>query len=322
MLVGEALAITLAAARPWGPSTLTYFAYASLFIQWIILANIGILCWGRDWFERYTPKTATTIVFFAFQVITLIISELGYQLVSRILPYFEGNFEFHMRLLLTHLMISCVISLIVLKVFQLQHQGMQRTSAAAAAKMEALQARIRPHFLFNSMNTIANLVHTSPDSAEDAILDLSELFRSSLGKHEFVSLNEEIRITQRYINIESLRLSDRLEVEWTLPEQLPNMELPALLLQPLVENAIYHGVEPLPNGGKIEVLIEKGDNQLVITISNPIPDFVPDNRRKGNQVAMTNIRQRLALIYGDDASMQINKTKEQHSVCLTFPLIG
>lgn len=322
MLVGEALAITLTTSRAWDQFTFNYFVYASLFIQWIILANIGILCWGRDWFERYTPKTATTIVFFAFQVITLIISEFGYQLVSRVLPYFQDNLEFHMRLLISNLMISCVISLIVLKVFQLQHQGMQRTSAAAAAKMEALQARIRPHFLFNSMNTIANLVHTSPDSAEDAILDLSELFRSSLGKHEFVSLNEEIRITQRYVNIESLRLNDRLQVDWTLPDPLPNMELPALLLQPLVENAIYHGIEPLPNGGKIAVLIEKGDNQLLITISNPIPDFVPETRRKGNQVAMNNIRQRLALIYGDEASMQINKTEEEHSVCLTFPLIG
>lgn len=320
MLIGELLALTLTIARPWAESGFSYFGYSSLFIQWIILANIGILCWGRDWLARYSPVTILALVFCSFQVVTLLITELGFQVVHRVVTDLQLDAHYHLRLLISNALISAIISVLLLFFYHIQYQNMQRGSAATMAKIEALQARIRPHFLFNSMNTIANLVHVDPNKAEDAILDLSELFRSSLGKHEFVSIDEEIRITKRYINIESLRLGDRLSVYWDIPEDLPELDLPALILQPLVENAIYHGVEPLPNGGAIEVSFKTGDNALHINISNPVPNYVPEARRKGNQVAMNNIRQRLALTYEGAAKMQTTKTNETHTVSLTFPI--
>ena len=122
--------------------------------------------------------------------------------------------------------------------------------------LQALQARIRPHFLFNSMNTIASLTHDQPDLAEQAIENLSDLFRASLAAEASISLQQELELTRSYIDLESLRLGERLEVNWHLPEREPSLNLPALTLQPLVENAIYHGIEPLSSGGSIDILIE------------------------------------------------------------------
>jgi len=172
------------------------------------------------------------------------------------------------------------------------------------------------------MNTIASLVHDDPDVAEDAILDLSELFRSSLGKHDFVSLQEEISITKRYTNIEVLRLGTRLKIEWKVPPVLPNTQMPALMLQPLVENAIYHGIEPIAEGGLITVKVHVNDDNIVINVRNPVPKDVPVGRRKGNSIALNNIRQRIVLAYGETGSMHSERTDDIHTVNLTIPIRG
>lgn len=321
MLIGELLAIVLTTSiGPWDLSSISYLAYASLFIQWITLTDIAVLCWGKRWFARLAPHKMMAAIYISLQLVTLAISEAGYQLVLLAGEQGSGAELFHLHLITSNLIISSIITAVAMRYFYLQHQSVQRLSAQTQAKIEALQARIRPHFLFNSMNTIANLIHVDPDKAEEAVLDLSELFRSSLGKHDFVSLREEIQITQRYINIESLRLGERLKVIWNVPRILPSLQMPALILQPLVENAIYHGIEPIQAGGVIDVVIDIDETQVSIHISNPLPEQVKTGRRKGNQIALNNIKQRLALSYGEASSMTIKHSDKQHCVVLIIPL--
>ena len=321
MLIGELLAIVLTTTiGHWNLSSITYLAYASLFIQWITLTDIAVLCWGKRWFARLNPFPMMTAIYISLQLVTLIISEAGYQIVMLAEIQVSWDKLFHLRLIISNLIISSIITAVAMRYFYLQHQSVQRLNAQTQAKIEALQARIRPHFLFNSMNTIANLIHAAPDKAEDAVLDLSELFRSSLGKHDYVSLREEIQITQRYVNIESLRLGERLKVIWNVPRILPSLQMPALILQPLVENAIYHGIEPINEGGIIDAVIEVDETHVSISISNPVPEHVKAGRRTGNQIALNNIKQRLSLNYGEDSNMKISHTNKQHTVVLRIPL--
>ena len=321
MLIGELLAIVLTTSTGhWNLNSIAYLAYASLFIQWIALTDIAVLCWGKRLFARLTPVKMMAAVYISLQLVTLFISEIGYQVVIYANILVGAEEQFHLRLIISNLIISGIITAVAMRYFYLQHQSVQRLNAQTQSKIEALQARIRPHFLFNSMNTIANLIHVDPDKAEDAVLDLSELFRSSLGKHDYVSLREEIQITQRYVNIESLRLGERLKVMWQVPRILPSLQMPALMLQPLVENAIYHGIEPIREGGVIDVIIDVEEEQVRISINNPVPQQIQEGRRKGNQIALSNIKQRLALSYGENSSMQISHTDQQHAVVLLIPL--
>ena len=145
--------------------------------------------------------------------------------------------------------------------------------ASARAEVDALQARIKPHFLFNSMNTIARLVRRDPDVAERAVLDLSDLFRAALGAGKGESsLAEEVELTERYLSIEQLRLGDRLQVRWRRDEPLPwDLQLPRLVLQPMVENAVLHGVSRLPGGGRVDIELRADAQELHVSVHNPAP---------------------------------------------------
>ena len=169
------------------------------------------------------------------------------------------------------------------------------------------------------MNTIASLTHDQPDLAEQAIENLSDLFRASLAAESSISLAQELELTRSYIDLEALRLGDRLVVNWHLPEEEPRLNLPALTLQPLVENAIYHGIEPLAEGGMIDLTIDVDGDRVEITISNPV---VPEDHtpwRKGNSMAVENIRERLALAFDGAASMELKQDDTRYTVKLSIP---
>lgn len=321
MTIGELLAIVLTLrGNEWSLNALIYLATASLFIQWIVLTDIAFLCYSKRLFGNFKTNISIFYAFVCLQIITIIISEIGYQVLkwTNIGSYPS---DFHIELLASNLMISIIITALALHYFVLQMQNMRRLKAETNAKIEALQARIRPHFLFNSLNTIANLIHADPDKAEDAILDLSELFRSAMGKEEAVSLQEEIELTKQYINMEKLRLGERLTINWQQPAQLPNIKIPSLMLQPLVENSIYHGIEPSPTGGSVNIIVHSNNKEVKIDVINPVPSTSKyHNRRKGNKVALENIRQRMQLSYGAKGAMIINKTDSEHKVTLCVPL--
>src|SRR5690606_9210287 len=197
--------------------------------------------------------------------------------------------------LLRNLGISTIISAVMMRYFYLRHQNILQQQAENNARIQALQARIRPHFLFNSLNTIANLVHAQPRQAEDAILDLAELFRSTMSQVERISLAQEIALVNKYLHIEALRLGERPQIHIDIPPALLNLELPPLVLQPLVENAIYHGIEPMPGGGVISIDARPQDGSVVIRIHNPVSKSAAKRHNRGNRIALENIRQRLHL---------------------------
>ena len=190
----------------------------------------------------------------------------------------------------------------------------------AQARISALQALIRPHFLFNSMNTIASLTRTDPVRAEEAVEDLSDLLRANLGSStNRSSLKQELETAAIYQRIEKLRLGDRLAVRWDIDEVPMRTRIPSLTIQPLLENAIHHGIELLPDGGEVRVTGSKDDSHLTISISNPV---VSREKRatSGNQMAMSNIRQRFELAYGNKATVRIEDESDQFTVTLRFPL--
>jgi two-component system sensor histidine kinase AlgZ len=208
----------------------------------------------------------------------------------------------------------------VLRYLYVRHQWQQQIQAEAQARVQALQARIRPHFLFNSMNSIAALTRSDSERAELAVQDLADLFRVSLrDASERVTLEEEIDIAQRYLRLESLRLGDRLRVDWSI-ERLPRKRLvPSLILQPLLENAVYHGIEPLPEGGRIAIDGAAEGRRIDIRIRNPKTCGRGTAHRSGNRIALDNIRLRLQLAFGSQAGVALREVDDEFETTLYFP---
>ena len=190
----------------------------------------------------------------------------------------------------------------------------------AQARIRALQARIRPHFLFNSMNTIASLTRSDPARAEEAVEDLADLFRANLSEaRSWISLKEELEIARIYQRIESLRLGDRLNVEWKIHDIPLRALVPSLLVQPLLENAVYHGIEPLSEGGSITVS-GSFDGQLIeLSVTNPLPDKTTPLLHTGHGIALDNIRQRLQLAWPGQATVELQQSVGTYKVIMRFP---
>ncbi len=323
ILLTELLALVLAMAIPAGTAPFwNYLAFASMLMQWIALVNAVLLCLLRNWLNHQADKIALPASFAIMLSISLFVSLMAVGLDHHL--FFDELLSPGERLghqfLLRVMTISIAIYAVVLRYFYIQRQWRLNIAAQAQSEIQALRARIHPHFLFNSMNTIASLIAIAPDKAETAIEDLSDLFRASLGERNLNPLEDEIMLTESYLNIEKLRLGDRLEIQWNIDKSLNNLLIPALLLQPLAENAVYHGIEPLTEGGKIQISTLQQGNALVISIQNPVGTVWRGQYRKGNQMAQNNIKQRMTLVYGKKASFITNDTKDHYNVTLKIPL--
>jgi two-component system, LytTR family, sensor histidine kinase AlgZ len=191
------------------------------------------------------------------------------------------------------------------------------------ARLQALQARIRPHFLFNSLNTVLGLMRSDPRKAEKTLENLSDLFRVFMkDTRELVCLEEEVYTCREYLAIEKLRLAPRLEAKWNTDDMPADALLPSLLLQPLIENAVHHGIEPRMTPGLVEVTLKKIGDRVHIEILNPISDYVPANSlpvRQGNQMALSNVRERLMLLYDMEAELKTGEENGQFRLVLEFP---
>jgi two-component system, LytTR family, sensor histidine kinase AlgZ len=192
-----------------------------------------------------------------------------------------------------------------------------RTPAATSARLAELQSRIRPHFLFNTLNSAIALVRAEPLKAEAVLEDLSELFRSALADPaESVTLSQEILLAERYLAIEKIRFGDRLQISWHLDERAGLARLPPLLLQPLVENAIKHGVEPSASGAQVKISTELRGGTVVVKISNSTPAGVGE---RGNGLALANVRERLLLLHDVQARFQTVYIDDIFQVRLELP---
>ena len=317
LLVIELIAILFALVSFGSGSLFVHIALISVAMLWVGLATAAVLCLLRRQGWLGDHLRTTILVFTVAIVMTLVVSFLSLGLGSMMQfgpTARDAGFTFT-----RNLSIAVILVGLALRYFYLHYESDMRLKVQAQARLQALQARIRPHFLFNSMNTIASLTHDQPDLAEHAIENLSDLFRASLAAESSISLQQELELTRSYIDLEALRLGERLEVKWQLPPREPSLYMPALTLQPLVENAIYHGIEPLPDGGVIEVSIEDADSAIIIKISNPIVNKQHSDSRKGNQMAVDNIKERLMLAFDGAASMELSETETRYTVTLTIP---
>ncbi|MFN3377152.1 MAG: sensor histidine kinase [Burkholderiaceae bacterium] len=200
-----------------------------------------------------------------------------------------------------------------------------RTPAATTARLTELQSRIRPHFLFNTLNSAIALVRNEPAKAESLLEDLSDLFRHALVEQgESVILAEEIRLAQRYLAIEEVRFGPRLQVQWSIDPRCDEAVLPPLLLQPLVENAVKHGVEPSPHGGKLRVTTELRGSRVLIRITNTLPprDTPDGGAPRGHGIALANVRARLALLHDVEAEFTAGAQDGLYQVRITLPAHG
>jgi two-component system sensor histidine kinase AlgZ len=190
--------------------------------------------------------------------------------------------------------------------------------ALAEARLQALQARIRPHFLFNSLNAVLSLIRRDPRRAERALEDLADLFRTLMSEpRQFVRLADEISLLERYAGLEQLRLGERLRITWELDAAPSDALLPPLVLQPLLENAVFHGVEPGTEAGEVVVRIERRGDRVLACIENP---YVADQqRRAGNRMALENIRERLALFFDAEARIRTTADGRRYRVEIEIP---
>jgi two-component system sensor histidine kinase AlgZ len=190
--------------------------------------------------------------------------------------------------------------------------------ALSEARLQALQARIRPHFLFNTLNAVLSLVRTDARRAETALEDLAELYRMVMGDTKnLTTLAREIELTRQYLNLEQLRLGSRLIVEWKIEDAPRDALVPPLLLQPLVENAVYHGIEPGLVPGTIEIAIQRQKDRLLVVLVNPYHH--EHQHRQGNKMALGNIRERLALHFDVEATLEAGVNGAKYEIRITMP---
>lgn len=302
-----AMVLALAEARSWhaleGIRVLQY----TFFINWVILSFSAFVDYFQDFFTKLSQKVALTLGFVVLQIIVLLTT-----CAVNIIQFwaarstgFSEDVLFHGVSL--HLGYGILLGAFCLRYLYMREQWLRQQYSELNARIQAMQARIHPHFLFNSLNSVVSLISIDPDKAENMLISLSRLFRASFQELKLVSLEEEIDLCRQYLSIEKMRLGDRLTVEWNIqatPIELKRATIPLLTLQPLLENSIFHGVEKVLQASTISVLVEILQNQVTIVITNPYShDKIKS--RTGNGIAIENIEQRLKAYYGPAVKFQV-----------------
>jgi two-component system sensor histidine kinase AlgZ len=313
ILVGVNLAVfaaTLFAAADL-PQALDRFVYAAAVVEPLLLLVVVLLFALSPALRRlpYAAGCAAVILLVAVMVAAYMpaVAAVANQPVSAGLP----------RLLV----LSVLVAAALLGYFRLFAKA--HSPALAEARLQALQARIRPHFLFNSLNAVLSLVRRDPQRAERALEDLADVFRTLMSDaRTFVRLADEIALLERYAAIEQLRLGERLRIAWELDGAPPDALLPPLVLQPLLENAVYHGVEPGTGASEVLVRIERRGDRVHARIENPYreaDDKQAEAGRGGNRMALDNIRERLQLFFDAEARIATQVAGGRYRVEIEIP---
>ncbi|MFK8067713.1 MAG: sensor histidine kinase [Gammaproteobacteria bacterium] len=321
VLIGELLAIllTLAGNNSFSNS-LGYLGLTSFFILWIGLTSCAILCTTRSILLKLTQTQAGITAFLTILILTTVFSYLALELLQQDIESSYFNDINRSQFIFSNLAISSMISTLLLRYFYVQYHWQRQIKSEAESRIQALQSRIRPHFLFNSMNIIASLTRSNPVLAEKTVEDLADLFRASLtDSKNHTTWRKELKLSQQYLHIEKLRLDDRLQIDWQVDALPDDAILPALTLQPLLENAIYHGVEPLTDGGTVLIQANRAGDQLSLLIRNPISQKKEKTTKKGNQIAQQNVQQRLELFFQNKGSLNTKVFDDHYIVTISFP---
>lgn len=296
-----ALVLSLAEAQSWQALNFMHLLQYILYINWVLLSFAACVELFHQYFDRMGIKSALITGFLLLQAIVLVTT-----VSLNILIHFGMNFHLHdltseiaFKQVGMHLSFGILLGTLCFRYLYLREQWTRQRHSELNSRIQAMQTRIQPHFLFNSLNSAISLISIDPDKAEHMLLNLSRLFRASFQELKLVSLQEEIDLCQRYLEIEQIRLGDRLQLEWKLENKdlYSQVQIPLLTLQPLLENSIFHGVEKILTKSTISVLIEILQNQINIIITNP---YSQDHAalKRGNGIAIENVRQRLKAYYG------------------------
>lgn len=319
VLVAELMSIVFVLMRHglW-PFDWQALGLVSLFVQWVALSSAALLCRMRPFLQRLPPARAVIISYLLIPLNTWVVSVLSRYLLDGgqdSLPALVVDRE-----VLRNVGVAAIIGGLVIRYFYLQAMLIARRQSELLHRIQALQSRIRPHFLFNSMNIIASLIETDPRQAETVVEDLSELFRASLNHvGNQVPLEQEIALCQRYLHIEKLRLGKRLEVHWEVRSVPPEVRIPLLTLQPLLENAVLHGIQPLQKGGIIEIIAAYSHGIFELTITNPYVAEAVSGVERGNRMALENTRNRLVALYGERAKLTGYAEGNRYITRLSYP---
>lgn len=319
------LLLTLAVPGP-GPRFWGELARRLFFLIWVGLAGAAVLCALRHRIAACGPLTGALLVLGVLLAVVAVVSEAAWWILSS--PLFNPSALFgivpveHGLFLARNLAIGLIVGALALRYAYVAQQWRLNVEAQAQARSDALQARIRPHFLYNSMNTIAALTRSDPARAEEAVLDLTELFRANLDeKRSVITLEEELENARAYVRIEQLRMGPRLRVHWDLAALPMHARIPSLTLQPLLENAILHGVSRLPEGGDVRVDGDVGGGVLRLRVRNPLPAPPAGEAAGGHGMALENIRERLALLHGTRAALRAERIGNEYRVEISLPVV-
>jgi two-component system sensor histidine kinase AlgZ len=283
----------------------------AFFVLWIALLSAAAMCAARRRLGRWPRREALLALYGALLLCAAVVA-LGahWLLPSGVGPGPEA--------VVRTVGAAAVVDGLALRYLVVLEAGKRAARREARGRFHALEARLRPHFLFNTLNTLAALVRHEPERAERAVLDLAELFRASLERvGGTTTLAEEIRLAERYLALEELRLGERLAVRWRCADLPDDALVPALLLQPLVENAVYHGLESNPEGGTIEITGTHGPEGLEIVVANSLGAGA--GRGKGRGLALAAVAERLALFFPEAPPLEIRRDVGRHTVVLRFP---
>jgi len=324
LLLAEGVAIIIELSRysEWSSQVWNEFVAISSFCQVLALAGIFSVKLLASVLRKLPAVMGSVIIFFALLAVTYLVTEGLFLLLyfMRWIP--EALPPWHNSFVLKTMTISSLIYLIALRYIVLAQHARMEMKSRQAFELQALQSRIRPHFIFNSLNGIASLITIDPVLAEKALEDLADVFRTMLADaRTLVPLATELQLLRQYLDIEKLRLGERLELHWQLTTVPESALLPSLTLQPLLENAIYHGIEPSQHGGAVDIAITGDTRELHIHISNPIPKNHHTSLHKGHKIALQNVRQRLRRHFSGRASMQAGVEGDEYHVRLRLPVV-
>ena len=275
-------------------------------MQPVLLASMLLLFILHRWLTRLPYRQGVLVVFLIVFSLTAVLHLLAGSLFGM------ASAPSLIRLWF----FSAVVTATLLVYFNMRSRAL--SPAVTEARLQALQARIRPHFLFNSINAVLSLIRSDPHRAETALEDLADLFRVLMADNrQLVPLEGELALCRQYLALETLRLGERLKLAWHI-DHMPNEALiPPLLLQPLLENAVYHGIEPSHEGGEIVIDIYRKGNEVHLVLSNP---YCRDGQHHtGNKMALSNIRERLALHFDAEGQLRIRVTDHQYQVHIVIP---
>lgn len=293
------------------------FAEVSLLLVSLVLLGATVLCWLQRRQRLANLRVFAAVAYLLLLGLTAVCSFVG--LWAKHYWWLETPSGFSGWRILENVVLAAIPTGVLLRYLALQQRYRLQQKAELEARIQALQSRIRPHFLFNSMNLIASLISSDPEKAEQVVEDLSDLFRYALGDSQnLIPLRDEIALCRRYLDLERLRLGERLQVQWRIGDYGEGISIPCLTLQPLLENAVYHGVQLLAEGGCIDIAVDRKGDRIEITVTNPRHAVLEYNR--GNRMAKENVRRRLEAHFGSSAAVESEATGNSFTTKIRYTM--